>query len=70
MHRVWLVLHQVPAGKLLHIYLYICLEPLLNCQCCSSSEVVVTHTLEGILFLYLGLAVTEINTKKSRETKK
>ena len=27
---------------MLHVYLYTCLEPLLNCQCCSSFEVVVT----------------------------
>jgi len=30
----------------------------------SSSGVVVTHTLEKALLLDLGLAVTEINTKK------
>ena len=48
---------------MLHIYLYTCLEPLLNCQCCSSSGVVVTIHLRKH-FLDLGLAVTEINTKK------
>ena len=31
---------------MLHINLYTCLEPLLNCPCCSSSGVVVTCTLE------------------------
>ena len=59
MYGEWLALHQV-----LHIYLYSCLEPLTNCQCCSSSGVVVTRTLEKTLFLVFGLAVTEINTKK------
>ena len=64
MYREWLALHQVLAGKImLHIYLYLCLEPLINCQCCSSSGVVVTRTLEKTLFLVLVLAVTEINTK-------
>ena len=53
---------------MLHIYLYACLERLLNCQCCSSSHgVVVTRTLERILFLDLGLAVTEINMKKVKK---
>ena len=52
-----------------HIY-YTFLEPLLNCQWCSNSGVVVTHTLERILFFDLGVAVTEINTKKSVETRK
>ena len=42
-------------------FIYTCLEPLLNYQCCSSSGVVVTRTLERILLV---LAVTEINTKK------
>ena len=61
-----LALHQVLAGKLcfIFIYKYTFLEPLLNCQCCSSCGVVVTHTLERILFFALGLAVTEINIKK------
>ena len=49
---------------MLHIYLYTCLVPLLNCQCGSSSGIVATRTLERILFLDLGLAVTEINIKK------
>ena len=40
-----------------------------NCQWCSNSGVVVTHTLERILFFDLGVAVTEINTKKSIETR-
>ena len=59
-----LALHQVQAVKLCYIYLYTYLEPLLNCQCYSSYGVVVTRTLERILFLDLGLAVTEVNTKK------
>ena len=53
-------LQQVPAGKLcftLILFIYILGTTQL---CCSSSGVVVTHTLERILFFGLGLAV---NTK-------
>ena len=57
-----LALHQVLAGKLCFTFTF--LKPLLNCQWCSNSGVVVTHTLERILFFDLGVAVTEINTKK------
>ena len=67
MYGEWLALHQVLAGKLLYIYLYTCLEPLiLNCQWCSTSGVTCHSSvhLERILFFELGLAVTEINTKK------
>ena len=53
-----LTLHQVLAGKLCFTFTF--LKPLLNCQWCSNSGVVVTHTL----FFDLGVAVTEINTKK------
>ena len=62
-----LALHQVLAGKLCFTFTF--LKPLLNCQWCSNSGVVVTHTLERILFFDLGVAVTEINTKKSIETR-
>ena len=61
-----LALHQVLAGKLCFTFTF--LKPLLNCQWCSNSGVVVTHTLERIFF-DLGVAVTEINTKKSIETR-
>ena len=56
--RDWPLIHQVLAGNI-----YTCLEPLLNCHDCavSSSGVVATHTLERI---DLGLAVTEVNSKK------
>ena len=60
-----LALHQVLAGKLCFTFTF--LKPLLNCEWCSNSGVVVTHTLERILFFDLG--VTEINTKKSIETR-
>ena len=58
-----LAIHQVLAGKLCFTFTF--LKPLLNCQWCSNSGVVVTHTL----FFDLGVAVTEINTKKSIETR-
>ena len=51
---------------MLHIDFYTFLEPLLNCKWCSSSGIVVTHTLKKMLFLDLGLAVTEINTKNQK----
>ena len=44
---------------MLHVYLYTCLEPLLNCQCCSSSGVTVAYTR-----ILLELGLTEIDTKK------
>ena len=65
-----LACQKVLAGKMFIVY-YTCLELLLNCQCCfkfwgcSSS----TCTFEKILFLHLGLTVTEINTKKYRNKK-
>jgi len=40
----WLALHQVLAEKLCYTIIYTCLEPLLNCHCCSCSRVVVTRT--------------------------
>ena len=46
-----LALHQVLASKSFHIYLYTLLEPLLNCQRCSNSGVVVTHTLESLTWV-------------------
>ena len=49
----WLALHQVLAGKLLYT-IYI-LGTTINCQCCLSCGVVVTRTLERILFLDLAL---------------
>ena len=52
----------VQAGKL-------CLKPLLNCQCCFrfwGCGLVVTCTLEEILFLELGLPLT---SKKYRNKK-
>ena len=69
MYGEWLALHRVLAGKLCYIHLFYIhhgLEPLLNCQCCSSSGVT-CHSgvhLKRILSIELGLAVTEINTKK------
>ena len=63
-----LALHQVLAGKLCFTFTF--LKPLLNCQWCSNSGVVVTHTLERILFFDLSVAVTEINTKKKYRNKK
>ena len=59
-----LAIHQVLAGKLCFTFTF--LKPLLNCQWCSNSGVVVTHTL----FFDLGVAVTEINTKKKYRNKK
>ena len=62
MSQLYLVNTDVPAGVgappldttsscqiVFHIYLYTFLKPLLNCQCCSSSGVMVTRTLERIL---------------------
>ena len=63
MYGEWLALHQVLAGKLCYTFIYM-LGTLLNCQCCSSSGVTAAYTLERILFLDIGLAVTEINSKK------
>ena len=49
---------------------YTCLGPLVQ-HAVSSSGVVVTYTLERLLFLdfKLGLAVTEINTKEVQKQK-
>ena len=73
MYGEWLDFYRVLAGKLFYTFiLYTCLEPLLNCQCCSSSGVTSCHSgvhLKRILFFELGLAVTEINTKKYRNKK-
>ena len=67
MYGEWLAIHQVIGDKLCYTFIY--LDAWNHCQTvnavqCSSSRVVVTHTLERILFLDLGLAVTEINMKK------
>ena len=66
--EVWRVVSPSSGSSwqiMLHIYLYACLEPLLNCQCCLKFwGCGYSYTLERILFLGLGLAVTEINTKK------
>ena len=59
-----MAIHQVLVGKLCFTFTF--LKPLLNCQWCSNSGVVVTHTL----FFDLGVAVTEINTNKKDRNKK
>ena len=62
----WLALHQVLAGKLCYTFIYI--HAWNHYQCCSSSGMTAVYT--RILFLELDLAVTEIDTKKSIETRK
>ena len=69
MYGEWLALHRVLAGKLCYTFiLYTCLEPLLNCPCCSSSGVSGIH-LKRILFFELGLAVLKLTPKKYRNKK-
>ena len=55
-----LAIHQVNSSWQIMFHIYV-----LDCHWCSNSGVVVTHTL----FFDLGVAVTEINTKKSIETR-
>ena len=65
--EVRLTLHQVLAGKLcLNIHILGNTIKLSN-LCFSSSGV--THTLERVLYLDLGLAITEIKTKYYRSKK-
>ena len=65
----WLALHQVLAGScMLQLSIYTCLDLYYTINAVSSSGVVVTCTLERILFL--ALAVTEINIKFETNIKK
>jgi len=60
-----LTLHQVLAGRLCYTDIYIhSWNHYQTANAVSSSRVVLTRELQRLLFLDLGLAVTEINTKK------
>ena len=66
----WMALHQVLAGSVTQLFIH-AWDHCYTVKAVSSSGVVVTYTLERILFLdfMLGLAVTEINIKKYRNKK-
>ena len=72
-YREWPALHWVLTCILfytfIYIYMYMLGTTVKLSKLFSGSGVVLTRTLKRIFFLDLGLAVTEINTKKYRNKK-